>query len=239
MNFAAIHFTRRSVLVRLLGWCVVLAGVGPLVSASASAEALRRSDTIAIAEQLAGYKWRGTEKNVLHGKDSSGVLVNTPNGDLHAGLWSPSEENTGIPYKWGGFDNVATFSAGLLAGKAAGDLYSSEKRRLGGAAVSAHAVGLDCSGFISRCWKLPKKFGTATLPRLCNKLPKATDLLPGDILNVVGGHVVLFARWLDDAKERALVYEAEPFSKVKATEVAVAEMVSAGFQPLRLRGIKD
>ena len=58
----------------------------------------------------------------------------------------------------------------MRAGKAAGDLYNPGKRIKGDAAVSEEAVGLDCSGFVSRCWKLPKKYGTGMLPNLCQLL---------------------------------------------------------------------
>jgi hypothetical protein len=94
--------------------------------------------------------------------------------------------------------------------------------------VSAHAVGLDCSGFISRCWRLPKKYATSTLPKVCVKLRSTAELLPGDILNQPGGHVVLFVKWLDEKTGRASFYEAEPFSKVRSSERNVPELLAAG-----------
>jgi hypothetical protein len=44
-----------------------------------------------------------------------------------------AEPAVGLPYKWGGFDTIASFEEGLRAGKAAGDLYNAEKRRKEGA----------------------------------------------------------------------------------------------------------
>jgi hypothetical protein len=149
------------------------------------------------------------------------------------------QTNAGMPYKWGGFDTTASFAAGVRAGKAAGDLYNPGKRVKGDAAVSSEAVGVDCSGFISRCWKLPKKYGTSTLPELCIALRSPEELKAGDVMNYAGGHVVLFHRWLDDAKDRAEFYEAEPYSKVLASERSTKEMFADGFKPLRYRKLKD
>ena len=39
------------------------------------------------------------------------------------------------------------------------------------AAVSRFAAGVDCSGFVSRCWRLDRPFSTRELPALCKKKP--------------------------------------------------------------------
>lgn len=215
---------------------VAIFGSGP-----ALAEPLKRSEAVAIARSYAEHSWVATEKNVLHGRDASKIEVHTPNqqgAESGDGLWTPGK-NLGVPYKWGGFDSLEKFDTGVRAGKAAGDLYSAEKRQLGGAAVSGQAVGVDCSGFISRCWKLSEKHGTATLPDLCTKLASAAELRPGDILNTSDGHVILFAKWLDETKTRALFYEAHPFSKVRASEYDAPALVAQGFKPYRYRKIQD
>jgi hypothetical protein len=148
-------------------------------------------------------------------------------------------ENTGVAYKWGGFDTPQTFDTGIRAGKAAGDVYTAEKRRKGGAAVSGDAVGIDCSGFISRCWKLPKKYSTESLASISLKLASPATLEPADIMDQPGGHVILFVKWLDADKSRALFYESSPFSKTLASERVIAELTSAGYQPMRYRQIHD
>ena len=93
------------------------------------------------------------------------MLVNTPDAGFkeqadRPGWWLPGEVNTGIPYKWGGFDDPTSFDASIASGLAAGDVSSPEKRHLDNAAVSAQAAGVDCSGFVSRCLKLPKGHDT-------------------------------------------------------------------------------
>ena len=58
-------------------------------------------------------------------------------------------------------------------------------------------------------------------------------------MNQPGGHVLIFARWLNTAKTSALFYEAAPFSKVRAKEYDLAELQTSGFRPLRFRDIRD
>lgn len=206
----------------------------------ARAEAPTRAETIALAATLATHRWQPGERNILHGPDRSGIVVQTPDRSTgNADLWQPGEPSLGVPYKWGGFDTLESFERGVRAGQAAGDLYSAEKRRKGGAAVSASAVGLDCSGFISRCWRLAEKQSTSSLPGLCVRLPSPAELRPGDVLNQPGGHVVLFVRWLDETRTRFLCYEAEPFSRVRASEREVPAMLAAGYAPLRYRRMRD
>lgn len=212
-------------------------------AAAARAGTVTRAEVIEIARSYAEYRWHPGKENVRIGKDSAGILVKTPSASdgtgAQEGYWIVDRMNEGVPYKWGGFDSLTSFTAGVRAGKAAGDLYTPEKRRLGDAAVSSDAVGLDCSGFISRCWKLSKKYGTANLPGLCEALHTTDELRPGDIMNAAGGHVVLFARWLDPEKDHALFYEANPYSKVRASEFSVRELTAGGFKPWRLKGIRE
>jgi hypothetical protein len=210
----------------------------------AQAEPLTRQEALDVAITFIQHRWTATPKNVRHGRDSSGIEIHTPDletgrGDPAKDCWRLDQENTGVAYKWGGFDTPQSFDAGVKAGKAAGDVYTLEKRRLGGAAVSGTAVGIDCSGFISRCWKLPKKESTSSLAGICRALPSANDLKPADIMNTGGGHVLLFVRWTKDDKSRALFYEAAPFSRTRAAERDIPEMLAAGYQPLRYRQIKD
>lgn len=208
------------------------------------AQPVTRAESLAIAESFINHSWKPTAANLRHGKDAQGVLVHAP--DQAGGECSPIQEcwqvgieNKGVPYKWGGFNTPESFDAGIKAGKAAGDVYSSEKRRLGGQAVSADAVGIDCSGFISRCWKLSSKHSTSMLFGISEKLASPSELRPGDVMNTGEGHVLLFVRWMDAGKTRALFYEAAPFSKTLASEHMVAEMAAAGFVPLRYKKMAD
>lgn len=215
-----------------------------VLATAVRAEPVTRAVALAIAETYVGHRWDAAARHVRHGRDSAGIEIHTPDrpsghGDPAADCWVPAGKNTGMPYKWGGFDTPARFDAGLRAGKAAGDVYTLEKRRMGGAAVSADAVGIDCSGFVSRCWGLEGKHSTSMLFGICQRLTGPADLRPADVMNTGGGHVLLFVRWLDGEKQRALFFEAAPFSKTRATERSLAELTAAGYQPLRYRKIRE
>ena len=197
-----------------------------------------RAEVLGIAKTYAEHSWTATLQNVRHGANANGVDVQTPDcplDQLVPGKWQIGSNNMGLPYKWGGFDTPESFDAGLAAGKAAGDVYSSTKRRLGNSAVSVEAVGIDCSGFISRCWKLSTKYGTATLPGFCSELKSTDDLQPGDVMDSPNGHVVLFVRWLNGSKSRALFYEAEaqPQPKVVLSEHSLLWLRLCGARPFR------
>ena len=216
---------------------------GLLCPAALRAGPLTRAEALRIAQAYCNYRWESTAQNVLHGRDAEGVNVQTPNNAPGAnpdpGLWNVAAANTGVPYKWGGFDSLDSFSAGVKKGKAAGDRYTPDKRRLGGDAVSSHAVGIDCSGFISRCWKLDKKYSTDSLPSICIGLASIADLKPGDIMNAEGGHVILFAKWLNPEKTSAQFYESSPYSKVISSTYTLRDLKSEGFRPLRYKLIVD
>lgn len=214
-----------------------------LCGSSLSAQTVARAEALKIAESYIQHRWQASAKNLLHGKDVRGIEVHTPDREGGRGAplsecWRVDAENIGVAYKWGGTDTLASFDAGLKAGKAAGDVYTLAKRRLDDAAVSDAAVGIDCSGFICRAWKLRKRYSTRSLGEVCLKLPSVSALEPADIMNQPGGHVLLFVKWLDREKKRALFYESAPFSKTLASERDVGEMISAGFRPLRYRYIR-
>ena len=233
------HLRRWS--LSLIVLAVGLIGFGPN---STLAQALTRAESLKIAESFIQHRWQASAKNVRHGKDSDGIEIHTPDRDSGHGnplteCWVPDAENIGVAYKWGGNDSPKSFSAGVRAGKAAGDVYTSEKRRRGGQAVSGDAVGVDCSGFICHCWKLTTRHSTNSLASICQKLPSPAVLEPADIMNQSNGHVLLFVKWVDAEKKRAVFYEAAPFSKTLASERDVNEMIADGYQPLRYRHIRN
>lgn len=159
-----------------------------------------RADVIATAEHYLRHVWTPTERNIFHAIDPDGIRVDTPDAGFQrpeppAGWWRAGERNVGLPYMWGGFDTPESFDAGLRAGKAAGDVYTAEKRRLLDDAASKHAVGIDCSGLISRCWRLPRSYSTRELTALCGPVTDLAKVRPGDILNLHNSHVVLFSCW--------------------------------------------
>jgi hypothetical protein len=214
-----------------------------LVFVTHAAAGITRQQSLGIAERYIGHRWIAEARHARHGNDTSGIEIHTP--DRVGGHGSPGEDcwvvgdNTGVAYKWGGFDTPESFDAGLRKGRAAGDVYSAEKRRKNGSAVSGDCVGIDCSGFVSRCWGLAKRESTSTLGSVSRRLASPAELMPADVMNAAGGHVILFVRWLDADKKSALFYEAAPFSKTRPVGHDVAELTASGFVPLRYRKMRD
>ena len=205
-----------------------------------------RDEAIQIAEAYLRFEWTPSVSNAFHGLDPDGIQVDTPDVSLvksgtRPGWWIPNQVNQGVPYKWGGFSSLEEFSAGLKQGMYAGDIYTAEKRRLDNAAVSKHVVGIDCSGLVSRCWKLERAYSTYEFNALCDPLGSYADLKPGDILNVPNKHVLLFKEFANEPKDRILAYEAgsPPTWKVLLNSIPVTMLEKEGYVPLRYRKVRD
>lgn len=218
----------------------------PLVPGDRSAPSqVTPAESMAIAREFATHPWRPFAANILHGKDRSGIPVNTPDIGLdpqhpRKGWWIPGVVNEGIPYKWGGFDSASSFDKGVADGNAAGDISSPEKRRADNSAVSPHAAGVDCSGFVSRCLKLPVVHDTRMLPSICDELPNAAELRPGDLLNIPRRHVVLCAGWSNPEKTWIYYYETgggPQYWKPGLKQAPLDAMLALGYKPLRYRGM--
>jgi type IX secretion system substrate protein len=91
--------------------------------------------------------------------------------------------NARVPYKWGGFNTLTQFDVGLVQGKYAGDINTN--------GVSSYAVGVDCSGFVSRCWQMSYHASTSYMPNITNLYSNWSNLKPGDAIHKVG-HVRLY-----------------------------------------------
>lgn len=218
----------------------------PLIPGDASAPSqLTPQEAMAIAQRFASHAWQPFGRNILHGKDKAGTLVNTPDighdpQHERRGWWIPGVVNTGIPYKWGGFDDPASFDAAIARGLAGGDVSSPAKRQADNAAVSKQAAGVDCSGFVSRCLKLPAVHDTTQLPALCTALPGTRDLRPGDVLNIPRRHVILCAGWSNPEHTWLYYYETgggPDYWKPGLKQAPLDALLALGYQPLRYRGM--
>jgi len=141
-------------------------------------------------------------------------------------------ENVGVPYKWGGFSSLSQFDQGIADGKLAGHIPTSGK-----SAATMKAVGVDCSGLVSRCWRLPGKKSTRSLPKISVLLASYDDLQPGDVLNVANRHVMLFVEFENADKSVLKVVEATAGKgKVHYSSYSRELLLKNGYQPLRYRG---
>ena len=118
--------------------------------------------------------------------------------------------------------------------------YTPEKQAEGDDAVSRFAAGVDCSGFVSRCWRLSRPWSTRELPSLCTPLGWE-ELRTGDILIVPGRHVLMFIEWYGDGREVFLGSEAGPLPVWKCAEhfFSRAILERGGYRPMRYKGMRE
>ena len=131
-----------------------------------------------IGDSYDKLQWVCSSQNLTNGivVDSYGNHVRTPD-------WLYVGDVQRVPYKWGGFQTIQQFVDGIAAGKYAGDNYTDN----GG---TPSAVGVDCSGFVSRCWKLSSHHSTRMMPSITEAYDNWLDAKPGDACHKVG-HVRL------------------------------------------------
>jgi hypothetical protein len=79
-----------------------------------------------------------------------------------------------VPYNWGGFVTVSGFNSNMVQGLLAGHIPLNDD------VIRGCASGVDCSGFVSRCWDTSRKT-TLTLPGISTPI-SATQLERGDII---------------------------------------------------------
>ncbi len=208
---------------------------------SACAPKITPDQALATAYRYTQVEWMPNANHVRHGVDSQGIPVQTPDQSLKSpgGWWKPEVTARSVPYQRGGFDTPELFLEKIADGKKVGDIADSEKRKLGNAGTSQESCGIDCSGFVSRCWNLPRSYSTAELPQICTPLPSWVDLHPGDIL-LSNKHVVLFVKWKIPGEEFA-AYEAGPlpFWRVNACGLRVDKLTKLGYAPWRYREMGD
>jgi len=209
------------------------------------APTVTRQEALQIAESYRSHQWRPDESNIKHGLDKNGILVNTPDTSMdlkvaaRPGWWKPNQINQAIPYMWGGFDSPIEFDKKLARGYYAGDVYTAAKRVQLDEGVSLQATGVDCSGFISKCWRLASHHSTRELPSICEPITYS-ELKPGDILSKYNTHVLLFSHWMDPEKTAFVAYETgtAPTWKVLRHGIRVTYVRSRGYLPYRYKKIQ-
>jgi cell wall-associated NlpC family hydrolase len=192
---------------------------------------------IATALTYTELQWMPEERHIRHGKDLSGITVHTPDTTLSQhgdkrGWWKPGVPAKGMAYKWGGFDTPESFLHGLRDGKKAGDIANSYKIRLDNDAISKGSVGVDCSGFISRCWGLPKHYSTRDFPTISDPIAW-DDMQPGDII-LKKGHVLMYA-----GRQGGYIigYESGPIPtwRVRRCAIHIDYLKKDGYSPWRYK----
>ena len=98
---------------------------------------------IANANSYLNHNWTGTSANDWNSVSCGGKVVSAVN-------WYSAGSHTALPYCWGGNSTLTGFDSGISNGKSAGD----SKTSYGYGAEPNCSVGVDCSGFTSRCYNL-------------------------------------------------------------------------------------
>jgi len=201
-------------------------------NSAATSNELTRAAVVEHAYAFAKHRWSASGGNAFHGEDEWGNRIDTPDrvGSGLATGWShEGEPNIGVSYQWGGWSSLAEFESGVAQGKWAGHLPTS-----GQSFFTDAAVGVDCSGLISRVWRLPRKQSTRSLPQICTSLASYDDLRPGDILNRVGRHTMLFVEFVDGDTGRLRVIESTVRQgRVHESVHQRSELQRRGYQALR------
>lgn len=100
-------------------------------------------------------------------------------------LPGPNQWVTSLPYQWGGFDTVNGFDSKMGQNAAAGDADGNS------CSCPAGVGGVDCSGYVSRCWDLCWHHATWQLPDVSDPICDPDYLHRADILDKPHHHVVL------------------------------------------------
>jgi len=137
------------------------------------------AEALAMADLYVQHQWTATAANITNGpiNDPNGVEIETPG-------WVESGSNYHVPYQWGGFKTLEQLETGLLSGKYAGDKATDCDQNY---CVSSHCVGVDCSGLVSRCWKLPTHYSTRMMDdSIAVAYQNWDELQPGDVIHKEG-----------------------------------------------------
>ncbi len=180
---------------------------------SGSALAIGSAAILSHAADYAQHTW------VMSVKNQKGSCTSSYKSDYTPGA------QKGVPYDWGGFDTVAEFDQKIADGYGAGS-HSWH-------GILSCTTGVDCSGFVSRCWELSEKYSTSTIGEVSHSIAKK-DLVSGDAFNKKGSHIVL---WVGTAGDGGpIFYEASgSASKVRLNSSASWSYLN-GYSPIRYNG---
>lgn len=179
------------------------------------ASAITRSEIMSRAKSYADEVWTSTSAN------TKASCTTGYESDYGPGT------HTGLPYDWGGYVELDEFHAQLAAGQGAGS-HSWH-------GVLSCTTGVDCSGYVSKCWKGPHK-STSTMHTVTVPISKEM-MAPGDAWNDAGSHIVLWSGAADDGAP--LFYEASGSAKKVRFNTAASWSYLVGYKPLRYQYVDD
>lgn len=185
------------------------------------ANAINRDQMISIAETYANHTWTSTWSNYT--ASCSGAYTSNFLDIYGVG------NHTGMAYDWGGFDTISGFDSKIDQGHGAGS-HSND-------GVLSCTTGVDCSGFVSRCWDLPSKKGTSTISSVSHQI-SPNEVLKGDAYNKANAHIRLWHYQAADGQP--VIYESAGGSKRKAWHnTGITWSSFAGYVPIRYDGVTE
>lgn len=159
-----------------------LAVVLTLTSTFTIAQTITRNQILVNARPYIPYTFTAASTNIWASKNCSAV------GNIITPSWvKVGSNNQHMPYCWGGFSTLPSFTSGLTAGKSAGD----DDCTTSGDCCESCALGVDCSGFVSHAWGLTTKYSTTTLENISTAYTSPSLVQPGDIFDYAGSHTRL------------------------------------------------
>ena len=210
-----------------------------IIALQLQAQSISSIDVIANAYDYYNHTWTAHSNNITTGtyvsyycSDASNKYVRTP--DWVNDLSNPNKSS--IPYKWGGFSSLQQYDSGITNGKYAGDIQTRHPNN-----TSVHyscgtsaAVGLDCSGFTSRCFELSSHYSTGMMDNnsLFGHYSSYNDIQPGDIANKPHSHVRLVVHVNANGTVNTLEEGAgNNLWRIFSHTYSVSSLQSYGYQP--------
>lgn len=193
-----------------------------------------REKVVSCALAYANYKWKPTNKNLFHGHDTDGILVNTPDLNYvsikyNCGWWITDQVNQGIPYNWGGLSTIEEFDTGINLGKFAGNVPDCRDN-----GSSKHCVGVDCSGLVTICWDLTERVYTKSITNIATILDSIESLMQGDVILLPGSHVMIFINFINEEKTIAQIVDASRSTgRVQLRTVNLTDLMKIGYKGYR------
>jgi MYXO-CTERM domain-containing protein len=183
-----------------------------LLAPAGSARAIDRDQVMARARAFANHPWRCTAANLTASCSTTYKSEHIP-GDY-----------IGLPYDWGGYMTLFEFDQQIAQGLGAGSFPSD--------GVLDCTAGLDCSGYVSKCWD-ETHLTTKSIPDVSSVIAQSA-LLPGDVLNLSGTHVVIYSHSL--ASGEPVFYESGGYNVHLNTYGGWSH--AAGYTPRRYNQIQ-
>jgi hypothetical protein len=157
-----------------------------------SPPSITREEIIENGWEYVQVDWQCPSQNASAPDSDYCVLPNNDSlwrSDFLVGFWY-----TGEAYEWGGWDRVDAYLDQMTQGQRAG-VHEDNDWLPAYWYNPCWSTGIDCSGFVSRCWELGYKRSTRTLYEVAHEI-SYDSLKTGDALNDTtaarGRHVRLF-----------------------------------------------